>query len=305
MNVKEETPGTGPPPPGEGEPPGPSADTSRTEAQYVISAGSTLGAIRATASARFRSLEGARSNEFSLFAHAPLGPHRIDINVGRDTRDSVMVAEVGLLARPLSFLRLTGTAGKRTSIGGSAATEGIFASGDLGVRIKRLWLHGGVILRDSITIEPPTVFDSSLTERADPAATGTYVRLRGALWRDLFADVSVAQWDKGGWYRPESETSATIYVDTWWLNKFPQRTFHVYAGLTWSNRGDVRFPSGDAGEVVARGHSTISSLLEIRILSAVISWQARNIRGLEQSEVPGLQLPRRLNVYGVRWVLWN
>ena len=306
QNVKEKTPGTGPPPPQPGEPPGPSADTSRTESQYVLGAGTRFGLINASAIARLRSLEGERTNEVSLQAHATLGRSHFGVLFRRDTRDSTILGEVSARLRPLSFVQLSGSVGQRTAIGGGAGSglEGFFANADVGIRIRELWLHGGAVLRDSISLAAPIIFDESLAAREEGSATGTYVRANGSIWRDVFADFSFVQWDNEGWYRPKTEANATLYLDSWWPRKFPNRTFHIYAGISLNNRGAVTFPTA-TGVTTAASHSSISSLIEIRIMSAVISWQNRNIRGLEQSEVPGLLLPRRLNVYGVRWVLWN
>ena len=59
--------------------------------------------------------------------------------------------------------------------------------------------------------------------------------------------------------------------------------------------GDVRTPTA----------KTLSALLEIRILRAVISYQQRNILGYPYSVIPGFDMPRVLAIYGVRWDFWN
>jgi hypothetical protein len=50
---------------------------------------------------------------------------------------------------------------------------------------------------------------------------------------------------------------------------------------------------------------TLSGLLEIRILRAVVSYQQRNILGYQYFVVPGFEMPRVLAIYGVRWEFWN
>jgi hypothetical protein len=44
-----------------------------------------------------------------------------------------------------------------------------------------------------------------------------------------------------------------------------------------------------------------SSSLELRIRTATLSWQFRNITGSLYSTVPGYRMPQRVNLYGIRW----
>jgi hypothetical protein len=62
----------------------------------------------------------------------------------------------------------------------------------------------------------------------------------------------------------------------------------------------VNFPTGTTVTTMP-GYRTISSLLEIRILNATVSWQFRNLLGERYSQVPGYVMPRQTNFYGVRW----
>jgi hypothetical protein len=49
----------------------------------------------------------------------------------------------------------------------------------------------------------------------------------------------------------------------------------------------------------------VSTLLEIRIMRAVLTYQQRNILGYLYQVVPGFEMPRVLAIYGVRWDFWN
>jgi len=55
----------------------------------------------------------------------------------------------------------------------------------------------------------------------------------------------------------------------------------------------------------AAGAGTFSTLLEIRISTAVIFWQYRNPVGAIYSTYPGSTMPRLVNIYGMRWQFWN
>jgi hypothetical protein len=49
----------------------------------------------------------------------------------------------------------------------------------------------------------------------------------------------------------------------------------------------------------------ISTLFELRLYDATISWQYRNVVGAIYSVVPGYTAPRAINYYGVRWDFFN
>ena len=60
-----------------------------------------------------------------------------------------------------------------------------------------------------------------------------------------------------------------------------------------------------AGDVGTGASKTISGILEVRIMRAVISYQQRNILAYQYQLVPGFEMPRVLAIYGVRWDFWN
>ena len=45
--------------------------------------------------------------------------------------------------------------------------------------------------------------------------------------------------------------------------------------------------------------------MPIRVLSAVVSYQFRNLLGERYTQVPGFAAPRQTQFYGVRWEFWN
>ena len=49
----------------------------------------------------------------------------------------------------------------------------------------------------------------------------------------------------------------------------------------------------------------LSALLEIRLLDATISYQFRNLLAQRFQTVPGYEMPRQTQYYGVRWTFWN
>ena len=85
--------------------------------------------------------------------------------------------------------------------------------------------------------------------------------------------------------------------------------------LVWPQRAVVyrlaRILLGDGPAAVKRipatGSRVLSTLLELRIKSAYITWQYRNIigNGTPYALVPGYVMPRLTNLYGVRWEFFN
>ena len=45
--------------------------------------------------------------------------------------------------------------------------------------------------------------------------------------------------------------------------------------------------------------------VEIRVQTAVVSYQFRNVLQQRYLEVPGFVMPRQTQLYGVRWDFWN
>ena len=78
----------------------------------------------------------------------------------------------------------------------------------------------------------------------------------------------------------------------------------MHAAGVYEYRSGTIFPLA-AGDVLTPTAKTLSGLLEIRILRAVISYQQRNILGYPYSVIPGFDMPRVLAIYGVRWDFWN
>ena len=58
--------------------------------------------------------------------------------------------------------------------------------------------------------------------------------------------------------------------------------------------------------MTSTGHLVLETLVEIRLLDAVIFYQNRTrIRPVNFDIVPGFVFPRQTNLYGVRWQFWN
>jgi hypothetical protein len=70
-------------------------------------------------------------------------------------------------------------------------------------------------------------------------------------------------------------------------------------------RDGISFPRS-IGPSIAQTSHELSSLVEIRLVDAVLFWRQRYTIGQRITEfVPGYPVPRQTTLYGVRWDFWN
>ena len=279
-----------------------SLDTTLYRTQYVASAGLTRGALRVSGTGRFFAQAGkhvAVPSVRASFATSRLG---LSAFVEGKGIDSMTHGDVTAQLTPLSFVSVIGSIGRSADsrVADSSITTNFF-QGEVGLRIHNLWLLGGLLRRDSVRLAAPRIFDTNFVDRGEPAATGITAAIRGQVWRLLSADVSAVRWnDSSGFYRPRYQTRSELYVRSNFLQRFPTNDFGLMASIIHEYRSGVNFPTA-GGFATAPGYRTISTLLEIRILSATISWQFRNFLGERYTQVPTYLMPRQTNFYGVRW----
>jgi hypothetical protein len=175
---------------------------------------------------------------------------------------------------------------------------------EAGFRIRNPWLIVGLITRDTAVLEPPTVIDSAYQARSIGRRTGLFAGLRGKLYKDLNIDVVATRWDSAGFYQPGTQARGELNLNTRWLRRFPSGTFGLKLAAIHEYRSDVRFPVADGFRETA-GSNITSGIVEIRILSGVASYQARNVFARNWQIFPGYFMHRTINIYGIRWEFWN
>ena len=181
---------------------------------------------------------------------------------------------------------------------------------EAGVRLGDLWVSGGLMRRGATTLLPPTelIRDTVVgtAVRTEGEATAQTVALRGRLFRALYADAWGIAWtDSGGYYRPRYQSRAELYIQTNLLNRFPRGNFGLLTSLAHEYRSGVRFPLPGDSSVMTDHIRTLAFRIEIRIQTAVVSYQFRNLLQERYALVPGFQMPRQTQFYGVRWDFWN
>jgi hypothetical protein len=285
-------------------------DTTLFRAQYVLTGGVTLAGLRLDAAERLRVGEAHRLWTPTARAEFVSGPLALSAFAEGRGPDSIERAEVAARLTPLSFVSLLGTAGRsKDHHGVDSSGTANFLRAEAAIRFFGLWLGGGIIRRDSVLLLPPRVF-GPYGAVEEPAATGFTGRIEGTLYKALRANITGIRWnDSSGFYRPRYQARSEIYLATNWLSRFPSGNFGVLASLSHEYRSKTLYPlSQDAGAIAVTSvpDSRVYNFhLEIRIVSAVLSYQFRNIRGDPYQLVPGYLMPRLNQFYGVRWEFWN
>ena len=306
-------------------------DTASSRAQWVAAGGWSGGGLRLSATHRLRVFGGERYHSpsaraslerrwitVSLFGEmdAPdevllrARPDSVDVDAPRVSRASVIAR-----LQPLPFVALLASAGAARWSGEDAEGNAIDEEtrsyrAEAGLRLWRLWAGAGGIRTDSAAVTPPVGLDPALrlagaARLRVPAANAAYVVLRGPVWKAVGVDAWALRWEDDSLsYRPQIQTRGTLYLQTRWLSRFPSGSFGLHLGVTHEYRTRTWFPT-DEGLRSGDQVRALSTLLELRILDGVLSWQQRNTIGAIHEIVPGFQAPRQTNLYGVRWEFFN
>lgn len=290
---------------------GVASDSTRVQAQYVLAGGYSRGPLRLSVVDRVTT-EGTIRHVPAVRASWESGWLLASAFADGRGSDSTSRAEGAIRLTPLSFVTVSAAAGLLRDAR-AEASGGMFLRAEGELRVKRMWLGGGLLRRGESVLPPPTLL-SAIDSLIDPSArrtgseaTAMFVTIRGALFRSLHANVVAVQWggDSLAFYRPRYQTRSELFVATTLPRRFPTGNFGLRVSLQHEYRSPVAIPNGATGVRRTRGHRTVSGLLEIRLLDAVLSYQYRNLLGEQYEQVPGYLMPRQVQFYGVRWNFWN
>lgn len=325
----------------------PVPDTTSYENQVLLTGGTSLLGVRMSAAERLRRAAGRTSHVLS--GRASLEQPRLGISLFAEGKSALYPgrAEASVKLAPFDRVAVTASASRTTGgvfsrifgdfqptplfgadgalvPGAPAEVPGTYDAtrasryelasrtnlrGEAGIRVRDVWVSGGVMRRGATTLLPMAELGSSSAKaaalRVDGEATGVTAALRGRVYRALTVDAWAVRWnDSTGLYRPQYQTRAELYLQTNLLNRFPRGNFGLLGSLAHEYRSNNHFASGDSVRV-ARGFRTLAFKLEIRIATAVVSYQFRNLLQEKYAQVPGFFMPRQTQFYGVRWDFWN
>jgi hypothetical protein len=277
-----------------------------SEAQYNVSGGLTAGPARFEIGDRLRALSGGTYNTFSGRADlvTPLGA--VSGFAEHDGFRQATNADVGVRAQPLPFLALSGSFATTipSSNGAASVATTTSARGEVGLRILGPWISVGMIANDKSAGLAPVVYDTLLLATPAGRTTAQTLSIRGPLGRGFGIDSWVNRWDSSRPYQPQYQSRSELNFTNNFTKRFPRGDFSVHVAGVYEFRGPTAFPLA-GGDVSVGASKTITGLLEIRILRAVVSYQQRNLLSYQYFVVPGFEMPRVLAIYGVRWDFWN
>ncbi len=312
---------------------GTAPDSITYESQYLVTGGVSRGRFRLSAAERVRIGGGRTSHVASAraaFDHGALG-----VALLGEGRSYLAPSRVQASARfaPFSRLAISGTMSRTgaglfdrvpdaaslaapDSGGASSAPVGRYPlaartslRAEAGVRLREVWLSAGVLRRGPTILLPAAELNSAYgaprAVRREESASATTVAASGRLYRAVNIDAWALAWtDSTGLYRPRYQSRTELYIQTNLLRRFPRGNFGLLTSLAHEYRSSTRFATGDSVRV-ANGFRTLAFKLEIRIASAVVSYQFRNLLQERYAQVPGFNMPRQTQFYGVRWDFWN
>lgn len=281
-------------------------DTLRFRSQYVFATGYSRGPWRASFTQRYRA--GMQRRFATPAARLGFDSRFLTLSVFGEGRgvDSTRRFDASAVLRPVTFFFVAGAAGTEQLQSAPVSVPApTFVRGEAGLRLRDLWLSGGVLRRDALVLHAPTIFHPATEPVAERAAQGTFATIRGRIWKALYADAQAIQWgDTGSFYRPKYQTRSELYISTSMLQRFPSGNFHLLASAVHEYRSSLLWP--DSTSVIRlTGYRTVSTLIQVRILTAEVFWNFRNVLGERYAQIPGYRLPRLTNIYGVRWEFWN
>ncbi|MEX2177401.1 MAG: TonB-dependent receptor [Gemmatimonadaceae bacterium] len=280
-------------------------DTTRFRSQYLLTGGYGLGPVRASLTQRL--IVGSNRSVATPAARASLDTRWLTVSAFAEGRslDSTRRLDVSAVTRPVSFLFLAAAAGTERHMLRDSVPAPMFTRGEAGLRLRDLWLSGGVLRRDLVELHAPVIFRRGTATVMDSAAQGVFASIRGRIWKAVYADIHGIQWDDtAAFYRPRHQARSELYISTSLLDRFPTGNFHLLASVVHEYRSAMWWPD-TSGAIRQTGYRTLSTLLQVRIINAEVFWNFRNTLGERYAQIPGYQLPRLINVYGVRWEFWN
>ena len=289
---------------------GDTVDTTASRAQYVVTGGVKLLGATLSAAGRYRTF----NRRWYLTPSARLGYDRgmlsLTAYAEEDAVDSTLRGDASVRLAPLPYLAVAGSLGRTSGFQKADRPTSLTYRGEVGLRLGRLWATGGIMSIDTTVVPAPRAYDTLYADVALGAHRGTFVTLRGPFWKAVGLNIVATKWDSVA-YLPKYQVRSELYASTSWLSRFPQGNFHVLASVAHEYRTQVAFPvvQGDTTQSSPAQQSTqyrvISTLFELRLYDAVLSWQYRNVIGEIYSVVPGFAAPRAINYYGVRWDFFN
>ncbi len=306
-----------------------SADTTTTSTQYVATVGWSSPRAHASATERLRRVAGRTLHQPSVRLGVDLGRFTGTAYAERNPFREVTSADLFLRLQATPWLAASGAVSYGTTgsitipidsssiaipvdstdvVASLALPTARSARGEIAVRVKGVWLQGGLVVRDSAVLRPPGLFDRATPVTAEGRAIGSTLQVIGPLFRGFSIYVNGIRWNEPGLYRPQTEVRSELAWRYRWVGAGGTGFRLMLAGTSeYRTEAFVPYlrPDGSVDVLPTFPTTPLGLRLEFTIRDATISAQVRNIIGTRYSTVPGLLMPGTLAVYGVRWSFWN
>lgn len=297
-----------------------SADTTTTSTQYVASVGWSSPRARASVTERLRRVNGRTLHQPSVRGGVELGRLAASAYVERNPFRENTFADLLVRMQAAPWLAVTGALAYGTTGMLNVVTDSTgvpedvalpvakSARGEVAVRVRGMWLQGGVVVRDSSVLRATGLFNRATPLVSEGRAVGTTYQVVGPLFRGFSLHLNGVRWSNAGIYRPQFETRSELAWRYRWIGA-GKEGFRLLLAGTAEYRTRAFFPLiDDDGQVIAVSSAAATPLglrLEFTLRDATISAQVRNLMNQRYSTVPGLLMPGALTIYGVRWSFWN
>jgi hypothetical protein len=279
-------------------------DTTQSRPQFVLSGGLSRGPLRVSGVGRLRRWRGETSLSPAVRLGYETGGLTLSLLGERSPLDSVQRLEGGARLNLAGRFAISGTVSRFTPIEDADLPASLAVRAEAGVRTGRVWLTLGALRRDTTFLPAAIAFDTTFVSGAQRASNGLFATMRGKFYRDVGLDVSGTRYESAHLYRPQYETRSRLYVDSDMRGKFPSGNLNIILAVTHEYRSEAIFPTA-TGVVESSQYRIWSAELEVRLLTATISFQYRNFLGAEFQQVPGFTMPSITSVYGIRWSFIN
>lgn len=286
--------------------PSDTVDSATSASQYVATVGFVRWGANIKLNNRYRRFLGKGYNAMSAelsYAHRVGG---VSLLAEKDGWSGLTQLEIGGKLDPFNRISIAGYVGQR-----SADSDRTFLLGSKSARVEAgvrvygdAWLSAGIITRDTSLTLPPSVYDSSFSAVYVGQTTGTMYGVRGPLSHGFSIDAGATVWNNASPYTPDYQFRGELMFATQWLSRFPRGNFGFQIAPSVEQRGRVVFPTS-AGDIEAQASRIYSIRAELRILRGTVSYQYRNMTLAVYEQVPGYLMPRRANIFGMRWFFFD
>ena len=279
-------------------------DTTQSRPQFVLTGGLTRGPFRFSAVGRVRRWKGETSLSPAVRVGYDGGAYSLSLLGERSPLDSLQRIEAAGRVSLFGRYALSGVVSQFMPIEGSESPSTLAIRAEAGVRASRMWFTVGALQREAAFLPPAVAFDETFLGAAVGESRGLFATMRGKFYRDVGVDFSATKFQSAGIYRPQYETRTRLFVDSDMRSRFPSGNLNILLAVTHDYRTQAIFPTS-TDFLQSSQYRVWSAELEIRLLTATISFQYRNFLAEEYQQVPGFRMPSITSVYGVRWSFIN